>query len=73
MKGRLLAKICIQTSSELENDASALSLNLPQAINSLSALSHSADAEAIITKLIDELIPGSSIRETPHLDITSII
>lgn len=56
----------------LENDASALSLNLPQAIDSLSAFSHSADAEAI-AQLLDELIPGSSIRETPHPDMTSII
>ncbi len=30
------------------------------------------DTEGII-KLLDELIPGSSIRETPQLDITSII
>ena len=56
----------------LENDGSWPSLNLSQAIDSLSALSHSADAEAI-AKLLDELIPGSSIRETPHPDITSII
>jgi FlaA1/EpsC-like NDP-sugar epimerase len=48
------------------------SLNLIQAIDSLSALCHSADADAI-TKLLDELIPGSSIRETPQPDITSII
>jgi FlaA1/EpsC-like NDP-sugar epimerase len=50
----------------------ASSLNLIQAIDSLSALCHSADADAI-TKLLDELIPGSSIRETPQPDITSII
>jgi FlaA1/EpsC-like NDP-sugar epimerase len=56
----------------LENDASFLSLNLPQTIDSLSALSHSADAEAI-AKLLDEIIPGSSIRETPQPDITAII
>jgi len=48
------------------------SLNLSQAIDSLSALSYSADTDGI-TKLLDELIPGSSIRETPQLDITSII
>jgi hypothetical protein len=56
----------------LENDASPPSLNLIQAIDSLSALSHSADADAIAS-LLDDLIPGSSIRETPHPDITSII
>ncbi len=56
----------------LDADASLPSLNLSQAIDSLSALSHSADTDGI-TKLLDELIPGSSIRETPQLDITSII
>lgn len=56
----------------LAADASLPSLDLPQAIDSLSALSHSADTDGI-TKLLDELIPGSSIRETPQLDITSII
>jgi FlaA1/EpsC-like NDP-sugar epimerase len=56
----------------LDADAALPSLNLSQAIDALSALSHSADTDGI-TKLLDELIPGSSIRETPHLDITSII
>lgn len=56
----------------LENNASSPSLNLIQAIDALSALCHSADADEIV-KLLDELIPGSSIRETPHPDITSII
>jgi len=58
--------------SRLDADASSLSLNLPQAIDSLSRLCHSNDAEAI-ANLLDEIIPGSSIRETPHMDITSII
>ena len=71
-EGTPLAKTLHPDIFRLENDASALSLNRPQAIDSLSTLSHSADAEAII-KLLDELIPGSSIRETPYLDITSII
>jgi FlaA1/EpsC-like NDP-sugar epimerase len=71
-EGTPLAKTLHPDIFRLENDASSLSLNLPQAIDSLSTLSHSADAEAII-KLLDELIPGSSIHETPHLDITSII
>jgi FlaA1/EpsC-like NDP-sugar epimerase len=58
--------------SRLDADASSLNLNLPQAIDSLSRLSHSNDAEAI-ANLLDELIPGSSIRETPQPDITAII
>jgi len=56
----------------LDADASLPSLNLTQAIESLSRLSHSADTDGI-AKLLDELIPGSTIRETPQLDITSII
>ncbi|MCI0551738.1 MAG: polysaccharide biosynthesis protein [Anaerolineae bacterium] len=56
----------------LDGDVSSLSLSLSQAIDSLSALSHSADPDAII-ELLDELIPGSSIREMSHPDITSII
>jgi FlaA1/EpsC-like NDP-sugar epimerase len=56
----------------LDNDASASITNLPQAIEQLSLLSHSADAEAI-TALLDSLVPGSSIREAPQADITSII
>ncbi len=55
----------------LDAGASSPSFNLIQAIDSLSTLCHSADTDAII-KLLDELIPGSSIRETPHPDITSI-
>jgi FlaA1/EpsC-like NDP-sugar epimerase len=58
--------------SRLDNDASSLSPNLIQSIEHLSRLSHSNDTEAII-KLLDELIPGSSIRETPQPDITSLI
>jgi FlaA1/EpsC-like NDP-sugar epimerase len=56
----------------LEDGAAFSNLNLVQAIDSLSASTHSADANAI-ARLLDELIPGSSILETPHLDITSII
>lgn len=56
----------------LDADASSPSLNLIQAIDTLSTLCHSADPDAIID-LLDELIPGSSIRETSHPDITSII
>jgi FlaA1/EpsC-like NDP-sugar epimerase len=71
-QGTPLAKTLHPDIFRLENDASLPGLNLIQAIDSLSRLSHSADAEAIIN-LLDELIPGSSIREASHLDITSII
>ncbi|MFN8462311.1 MAG: hypothetical protein U0X93_11160 [Anaerolineales bacterium] len=47
-------------------------MNLPQAIERLSSLSRANDTDAIIM-LLDELIPNSSIRETPQTDITSII
>ena len=56
----------------LAADSSSPGLDLISAIDSLSILSHSADNNAIID-LLDELIPGSSIRETPQPDITSII
>ena len=77
--GTPLAKTLHPDIFRLENDASAsplsalrTTLSLPQAVDSLTALSHSADTDAIIS-LLDELIPGASIRETPHPDITSII
>ena len=56
----------------LDADASSLNSNLPQAIDTLSRLSHSNNTEAI-TNLLDEIIPGSSIRETPQPDLTSMI
>ena len=56
----------------LDQDTIISSRELVQAIGSLSALSHSSNADAM-TRLLDELIPGSSIRETPHPDITSIV
>jgi len=71
-EGTPLAKTLHPDIFRLEADASFPSLNLTQAINSLTALSHSADSDGIAA-LLDELIPGSSIRETPHPDITSII
>jgi len=71
-EGTPLAKTLHPDIFRLDVDASSPSLNLLQAIDSLSALCHSADTGAITT-LLDELIPGSSIRETPHSDITSII
>jgi FlaA1/EpsC-like NDP-sugar epimerase len=69
-EGTPLAKTLHPDIFRLDVGASSPSLNLPQAIDSLSALCHSADTGAITT-LLDELIPGSSIRETPHSDITS--
>jgi len=56
----------------LDNDVSTLNASLTQTIEQFSRLSHSNDTEAIIN-LLDELIPGSSIRETPQADITSIL
>lgn len=71
-EGTPLAKTLHPDIFRLDNDASSPSWNLPQAIDSLSRLSHSADTDAIIN-LLDELIPSASIRETPQPDITSII
>ena len=71
-EGTPLAKTLHPDIFRLENDNSFPGLNLSQAIDSLSTLSHSADTEAMIA-LLDQIIPGSSIRETPHPDITSII
>ena len=56
----------------LEAEISPLPLSLPQAIDSLKALATSANTEAIID-LLDEWIPGSSIREAPQPDITFVI
>ena len=52
----------------LDQDASFLISNLPQAIEQLSALSLSADRTAL-TKLLDQLIPGSTISETQLSDL----
>jgi FlaA1/EpsC-like NDP-sugar epimerase len=56
----------------LDAGASLLNLNLPQAIESLSAAAHSGDTNAIID-LLDEWVPGSSIREASQPDITFVI
>ena len=64
--------------SRLDTDASSLSLDpsiklrvsLPQAVDSLSHLSHSDDTEAII-KLLNELIPNSSIHHQTESNIKS--
>jgi FlaA1/EpsC-like NDP-sugar epimerase len=56
----------------LDPDVSQFSPGLSHAIDSLSASVHSGDSKAIIDRL-DELIPGSSLREEPHPDITFVI
>ena len=56
----------------LDPDSSQLSPGLTHAIDSLSASVHSGDSKAIIDRL-DELIPGSSLREAPQPDITFVI
>lgn len=71
-EGTPLAKTLHPDIFRLDADASSSDLNLPQAIERLSSLSRANDTDAIIT-LLDELIPNSSIRETPQTDITSII
>ncbi len=71
-EGTPLAKTLHPDIFRLETDVSSPSLNLPQTIDSLSALCHSADSDGIAV-LLDTLIPGSSIRETPQPDMTSII
>ncbi len=69
-EGTPLAKTLHPDIFRLDNDASFSSLNLPQTIDSFSALSHSADAEAIVT-LLDELIPNSSIRQPSESKVKS--
>ena len=49
--------------SRLDADASSFNLDLPQAIDSFSRLSYSNDTKGI-AKLLDELIPNSSIRSS---------
>jgi len=52
----------------LEQDASSLIRNLPQAIEQLSTLSLSSDRNSL-NKLIDELIPGSHISDAGPSDL----
>jgi FlaA1/EpsC-like NDP-sugar epimerase len=56
----------------LDTDVSLLNRSLSQALDSLSAAAHAGNTDAIIN-LLDELIPGSSIREAPQPDITFVI
>lgn len=71
-EGTPLSKTLHPDIFRLEADVSLPGLNLPQAIDSLSAAAHAGDTDAIID-LLDELIPGSSIREAPQPDITFVI
>ena len=71
-EGTPLAKTLHPDIFRLDGDGSPPVPNLPQAIDSLSASARSGDTEAIIT-LLDELVPGSSIREAPQPDITFVI
>jgi FlaA1/EpsC-like NDP-sugar epimerase len=68
--GTPLAKTLHPDIFQLENDASAPSLNLIQAIDSLSSLSRVNDTEAII-KLLNGLIPNSSIRHLSESNVAS--
>jgi FlaA1/EpsC-like NDP-sugar epimerase len=71
-QGTPLAKTLHPDIFRLEVDDRSPSLNLSPAIDSLSTSAHSGDTEAIIG-LLDELVPGSSIREAPQPDITFVI
>ncbi len=68
-EGTPLAKTLHPDIFRLDADASFSDLNLPQAIERLSLLSHSNDTDAIIA-LLDELIPNSSIREQSESKVT---
>jgi FlaA1/EpsC-like NDP-sugar epimerase len=56
--------------SRIEDSASSLSPNLIQSIEHLSRLSHSNDTEGII-KLLNELIPNSSVRQQTESNVKS--
>ena len=71
-EGTPLARTLHPDIFRLDADVSLASLSLPQAIDVLAASASSGDGEAIIS-LLDDLIPGSSIREAPQPDITFVI
>jgi FlaA1/EpsC-like NDP-sugar epimerase len=56
----------------LDSEVTLTKLDVSQAIEALSVAVHSGDSNAIID-LLDEVIPGSSIREAPQPDITFVI
>jgi FlaA1/EpsC-like NDP-sugar epimerase len=71
-KGTPLLKTLHPDIFRLDTEVAPPSLNLFEAIDSLSNSAVSGDTHAIVN-LLDELIPGSSIRESPQPDITFII
>jgi len=71
-EGTPLAKTLHPDIFRLDADASSSDLNLPQAIERLSSLSHSNDTDSIIA-LLDELIPNSSISESKVKGQTSLL
>ncbi|HQX15252.1 MAG TPA: nucleoside-diphosphate sugar epimerase/dehydratase [Anaerolineales bacterium] len=71
-EGTPLAKTLHPDIFRLDADASSSDLNLPQAIERLSSLSHTNDTDAIIA-LLDELIPNSSISESKVKSQTSFL
>jgi FlaA1/EpsC-like NDP-sugar epimerase len=70
--GTPLAKTLHPDIFRLEADNSSPAMNLSQAIATLSISAHSGETNAIID-LLDDLIPGSSIRESPQSDISFMI
>jgi len=56
----------------LERDDSVPGLSLPQAIDSLAVAATAGDTETVVD-LLDELTPGSSLREASQPDITFVI
>jgi FlaA1/EpsC-like NDP-sugar epimerase len=56
----------------LENDDSSPDMSLPEAIEALTDSATAGDTNSVVN-LLDELIPGSSIRQAPQRDITFAI
>jgi FlaA1/EpsC-like NDP-sugar epimerase len=67
--GTPLAKTLHPDIFRLDRDASSSPRDLLKTIDALAA---STDP-VMIAKILDETIPGSSIREAPHFDLTSVI
>jgi FlaA1/EpsC-like NDP-sugar epimerase len=71
-EGTLLLKTPHPDIFRLDTDVLQPGLTLSQVIDSLSVAADSGDTDAIID-LLDEIVPGSSIREAPQPDITFVI
>jgi FlaA1/EpsC-like NDP-sugar epimerase len=71
-EGTPLVKTLHPDISRLDTGSFSPGLNLSRAMDALSASASSGDTNAIVN-LLDELIPGSSIRESPQTDITYIL